>query len=75
MLESLLAEALAVTQDNLQMAQTILECAEEAAEDLDPDVRKRLSLVHVGLAMALQAFDDENLQELISSELLGYYGN
>jgi hypothetical protein len=75
MLESLLAEALAVTQDNLQMAQTILECAEEAAEDLSPEVRQRLNLVHVGLAMALQAFEDENLKALIASELLDYSSN
>jgi hypothetical protein len=73
MLESLLAEALAVTLDNLQMTQTILECAEEAAETLSPEVRQRLNLVHMGLAMSLQAFEDQQLQQLMyPSESLGY---
>lgn len=73
MLESLLSEALAVTLDNLQLTRNILECAEEAAEDMSPEVRQRLNLVHMGLAMSLQAFEDEHLQQLIgASEVLGY---
>lgn len=67
MLSSLLSESLEVTFDNLNMASTILACAEEAAEDLDPEIQKRLSLVHMGLAMALQALESEDLHQLIAA--------
>ena len=66
MLASLLAEALAVTFDNLAMTSTILTCAEEASDELSSDARQRLSLVHTGLAMALQAMEYEEIQELIA---------
>jgi hypothetical protein len=66
MLSSLLSEALEVTFDNLNMASTILACAEEAAEDLSPDIRQRLALVHVGLAMAMQALEEDELHALIA---------
>lgn len=70
MLTSLLAEALAVTFDNLTMTATILDCAEEASEDLSLEARKRLSLVHAGLALALQGMECEELQQIIrQSEL------
>ena len=65
MLTSLLAEALAVTFDNLDMTANILECAEEAAEDLSTEARQRLGLVHTGLAMALQGMECDELQQLI----------
>lgn len=67
MLESLLAETLAVTADNLQMTMEILKCAEEAAEDLDPESRQKLNLVHIGLALALEALEDEKLKALVNS--------
>lgn len=65
MLTSFLAEVLAVTFDNLNMAANTFECAEEAAEDLSPEVRQRLRLIHAGLAMALQGMDYDELQQLI----------
>ena len=65
MLTCLLAEALAVTFDNLAMTAAILDCAEGAADTLNPDVRQRLNLVHTGLAMALQAMDCEEMETLI----------
>ncbi|MGR3279003.1 hypothetical protein ACSYAD_28475 [Acaryochloris marina NIES-2412] len=65
MLTSLLAEALAVTFDNLTMTASILECAEEASEDLSPEAKQRLALVHTGLAMAIQGMEFEELQQLI----------
>ncbi|MGR3279999.1 hypothetical protein ACSYAD_33635 [Acaryochloris marina NIES-2412] len=65
MLTSLLAEALAVTFDNLTMTASILECAEEASEDLSPEARKRLGLVHAGLALAIQGMECDELQQLI----------
>jgi tellurite resistance protein len=65
MLTSLLAEALAVTVDNLSMTATILACAAEAAADLSPEAQQRLNLVHVALSMALQALEHEELQEIM----------
>lgn len=65
MLTSLLAEALAVAFDNLTMTANIFECAEEAAEDLSPDVKQRLLLVHMGLAMAIQGMECDELQQWI----------
>jgi D-ribose pyranose/furanose isomerase RbsD len=65
MFTSLLAEALAVTADNLSMTATILVCAEEAAQELSPEARQRLSIVQMGLSMALQAMEHEELQQLM----------
>ena len=74
MLTSLLAEALAVTFDNLTMTATILDCAEEAAEELSSEARQRLALVHTGLAMAIQGMECDELQQLIKqSELFCDY--
>lgn len=67
MLSSLLSESLEVTFDNLTMASTILSCAEEAAEELNPEIRQRLALVHMGLAMAMQALESEDLHRLIAA--------
>lgn len=65
MLTSLLAEALAVTFDNLTMTASIFECAEEAAEDLSPEAKQKLGLVHAGLALALQGMECDELQQWI----------
>ncbi|HEY9826854.1 MAG TPA: hypothetical protein V6D19_15550 [Stenomitos sp.] len=66
MFTSLLAEALAVTVDNLSMTATILACTEAAAAELSDEARQRLNLVHTSLAMALQAMEHEELQQLIT---------
>jgi hypothetical protein len=66
MLSSLITESLEVVSDNLDMASAILDCAEEAAVDLDPEIHQRLALVHVGLAMAMQALESKDLRELIA---------
>ena len=65
MLTSLLAEALAVAFDNLNMTATILECSQAAAEDLSPEAQQRLNLVNLGLSMALQAMDHEELRAIM----------
>jgi hypothetical protein len=65
MFTSLLAEALAVTADNLSMTATILVCAEDAAQELSAEARQRLSIVQMGLSMALQAMEHEELQQLM----------
>ena len=74
MLTCLLAEALAVTSDNLTMTAAILDCAEEVADTLSPAAQQRLNLVHTGLAMALQAMDCEEIEALIQSELQAQSG-
>lgn len=66
MLESLLSETLAVTADNLQMTMEILKCAEEAAEDLEDESKQKLRLVHIGVALALEALEDETLKSLVN---------
>jgi hypothetical protein len=65
MFTSLLAEALAVTADNLSMTATILACSEAAAQDLSPEARQRLSIVQMGLSMALQAMEHKELQHIM----------
>jgi hypothetical protein len=66
MLSSLLSESLAVTLDNLDMASSVLACVEEAAENLEPEIRQRLALVHIGLAMAMQGLQDQELHRQIA---------
>jgi UDP-N-acetyl-D-mannosaminuronic acid transferase (WecB/TagA/CpsF family) len=65
MLTSLLAEALAVTADNLNMTASILNCAQEASEELSAEAQQRLNLVQVALSMALQAMDHDELRQLM----------
>jgi hypothetical protein len=65
MLNSLLAEALAVAADNLNMTATVLECTREAAVDLSPEAQQRLNLVHMGLAMAIQAMNHDELCQIM----------
>ena len=65
-----MAEALAVTLDNLMMTASIFKCTEEAAEDLNLEARQKLALVHAGLALAIQGLECDELQQLIKrSEL------
>lgn len=65
MFTSLLAEALAVTADNLGMTATLLACTEDAAQELSQEARQRLSIVQMGLSMAMQAMEHEELQHLM----------
>ncbi|WP_404785601.1 hypothetical protein [Altericista sp. CCNU0014] len=65
MLNSLLAEALAVAADNLNMTASVLECTRDAAVDLSPEAQQRLNLIHMGLAMALQAMNHDELCQIM----------
>jgi N-acetylmuramic acid 6-phosphate (MurNAc-6-P) etherase len=65
MFTTLLAEALAVAADNLNMTATILDCAQEAAVELSPEAQQRLNLVKVALAMALQAMNHDELRQVM----------
>ncbi|MGR3278328.1 hypothetical protein ACSYAD_24855 [Acaryochloris marina NIES-2412] len=65
MLTSFLAEVLAVTFDNLTQTATMFECVEEASEELSPEAKQRLALIHTGLAMAIQAMEFDEVQQLI----------
>jgi|GEM_PF-1533735 len=77
MLTSYLTEALAITFDNLTMTASIFECVEEATEDLSPETRQRLGLIHAGLAMAIQGMEHDELQQLIqrSETYCDFQGN
>jgi hypothetical protein len=61
MLNCLLAEALAVAADNLNMTANILESTRDTAIDLSPEAQQRLNMVHMGLAMAMQAMNHDEL--------------
>jgi hypothetical protein len=65
MFTTLLAEALAVAADNLNMTATILDCAQEAAVELSPEAQQRLNLVKVALSMALQAMNHDELRQVM----------
>jgi hypothetical protein len=65
MFTTLLAEALAVTADNLNMTATLLDCAQEAAVELSPEAQQRLNLIKVALAMALQAMNHDELRQVM----------
>ena len=69
MLESLLSETLAVTADNLQMTMEMLKCAKEASADLPEEAKQKLNLVHIGVALAMEAFEDETLHGLIEQSM------
>lgn len=60
-----LANALTMVHDNLMLAVRIIECAEEAGEDLSPQARHGLARAYVGLAMATQGMENDELQALI----------
>jgi hypothetical protein len=69
MLNTLLAEALAVASDNLNMTASLLECTSDAAVDLSPEAQQRLNMIQLGLAMAMQAMNhDELIQVMEQSE-------
>jgi hypothetical protein len=65
MLNCLLAEALAVAADNLSMTASVLECTRDAAVDLSPEAQQRLNMVHMGLAMAMQAMNHDELCQIM----------
>ena len=69
MLESLLSETLAVTADNLQMTLEMLHCAQEVAVDLPEEAKQKLGLVHIGVALALEALEDETLSQLVQQSV------
>ncbi len=65
MFTSLLAEALAVSFDNLNMTTVMLECSQAAAEELSLEAQQRLSLVRVSLSMAIQALEHDELRSIM----------
>lgn len=64
----LISEILATVSHNLCVGATLLECVESESQQLPPDVRRKLSLVHVGLAMALDALQSTELQTCVDCE-------
>jgi hypothetical protein len=65
MLISLLAEALAITADNLDMNASFLVFAQEASEEFSPETQQKLNLVQFALSMALQALKHDELLPLV----------
>jgi hypothetical protein len=65
MLISLLAEALAVTADNLDMNASFLVFAQEASEEFSPETQQKLNLLQFALSMALQALKHDELLPLV----------
>ncbi|NJN39468.1 MAG: hypothetical protein HC790_13515, partial [Acaryochloridaceae cyanobacterium CSU_3_4] len=61
MLNCLLAEALSEAAGNLNMTASILESTRDTAVDLSPEAQQRLNMVHMGLAIALQAMNHDEL--------------
>lgn len=65
MLTEILAEALAVTSDNLILAKLMFDCTSEATDELSSEARQRLGLVQTGLALAFEGLECDELQHLI----------
>jgi hypothetical protein len=65
MLNCLLAEALAGAAKNLNMTANILDSTRDAAVDLSPEAQQRLNMVHMGLAMAIQAMNHDELCQIM----------
>ena len=72
MLSSFLAEVLAVTFGNLTLTATMFKCAEEASEELSPEAKEKLALIHTGIALAIQAMEFDELQQLIKQSTTSY---
>jgi hypothetical protein len=65
MLNCLLADALSVAATNLNLTANILEETRDAAIDLSPEAQQRLNMVHMGLAMAMQAMNHDELCQIM----------
>jgi hypothetical protein len=64
----IVSEILATVSHNLCVGATLLECIETEAQQLQPEARQKLALVHVGLAMALDALQSQELEPWIEGE-------
>jgi hypothetical protein len=64
----LVSEILETIAHNLCVGATLLECVESESQQLQPEVRTKLALIHVGLAMALDALQSTELQACGSYE-------
>jgi hypothetical protein len=67
MLISLLAEALAVTADNLDINASFLVFAQEASEEFSPETQQKLNLLQFALSTALQALKHDELLPLVDT--------
>ncbi len=64
----LVSEILATVSHNLCVGATLLECIETESRELQPEARRKLALVHVGLAMALDALQSQELEPWVEGE-------
>jgi hypothetical protein len=65
MANHLVSEILSTVSHNLCVGATLLECIETESQYLQPEARQKLALVHVGLAMALDALQSTELEAWI----------
>jgi hypothetical protein len=61
----LLANALAIAFDSLNLTVAILECSQAAAEELSPKAQQRLNLLQICLPIALQAMEYDGLRSFM----------
>lgn len=64
----LVSEILSTVSHNLCVGATLLECIETESQQLQPEARQKLALVHVGLAMALDALQSKELEFWVEGE-------
>jgi Flp pilus assembly protein TadB len=64
----ILSEILETVSHNLCVGATLLECLETESQNLQPEVRNKLALIHVGLALALDALQSTELQTCLDCE-------
>jgi hypothetical protein len=62
---SLLANALAVAFDSLNLTAAILECSQSAAEELSPKAQQHLNLLQIAISVALQAMGHDGLRSIM----------
>ena len=70
MANHIVSEILSAVSHNLCVGATLLECIEAESEYLHPDAAQKLALVHVGLAMALDALQSTELEAWVEGEEL-----
>ncbi|MCG9892235.1 MAG: hypothetical protein MH252_14320 [Thermosynechococcaceae cyanobacterium MS004] len=68
MANHLVSEILSTVSHNLCVGATLLECVETETQHLQPEARQKLALVHIGLAMALDALQSTELEAWIEGE-------
>jgi hypothetical protein len=67
---TVIAEILATVSHNLTVGSAILDCSLPELNMLPPDAQQKLILVQMGLSMAIDALNSEELSPWIEGEFL-----